>query len=231
MNSEGENRIEKKSKEDALEILTEGFVSNTTEKEAQILSYELSQKSKPALFTEGPTDKIIFQVAWKKLYPTEDMPFDVIDSGGGAKFLRNYIAIDFVQQSDDRKGLALFDFDHEGYPQWKGINSNFSTDGFIKESNNKKAFAMPLIVPEHLKNYVYNSGNTILKSEDLRLETEHLFIKSDNNTTTFVALCPNSQNTRGILNIGKKLTVLEYEKKIGGFSSDDFENFKPLFEK
>ena len=72
MNKSGENRIEKRSKKEALSILTEGFATLNDIEPTLSIDYNLSKTDLPVLFTEGITDKIIIEEAWKKLNPDKD---------------------------------------------------------------------------------------------------------------------------------------------------------------
>lgn len=197
---------------------------------------ELKASVRPVIFTEGETDKIILSAAWNKLYPDQGIPFCIIGYTG-AKSLCQYISNHFFtsQQAMSIKGLALFDFDNEGYAQWNGIKvgPNWEAEGFVKFSSDKRAFAMPLLVPPHLKHYVYTKKDQLHKSENLKLEMEHLFIKcnTDNKHDIFMALCPNAEEERGLFEIGKKLSTEEYQMKVNNFTAEDFENFEPLLEK
>jgi len=196
----------------------------------------LIASKKKVLFTEGPTDKIILEKAWKKLYPKIQRDFEII-AMGGAGHLQNYIQNDFPQQTEKRTGVALFDFDQKGYEQWNGINekNKFSIDKkkdkFCKGHSNKKIFATLLTVPSHLKEYVFNDQSEVLSVPNLRLETEHfLILKSDDKT--FLKLFPKCGKERGIYELpNKKPSVEKYIEIIDELTKKDFENFKPLFEK
>ena len=220
------------------------FASTNPKKEKEKKEYlekkkeinRLIASKKKVLFTEGPTDKIILEKAWKKLYPKIQRDFEII-AMGGAGHLQNYIQNDFPQQTEKRTGVALFDFDQKGYEQWNGINekNKFSIDKkkdkFCKGHSNKKIFATLLTVPSHLKEYVFNDQSEVLSVPNLRLETEHfLILKSDDKT--FLKLFPKCGKERGIYELpNKKPSVEKYIEIIDELTKKDFENFKPLFEK
>jgi predicted ATP-dependent endonuclease of OLD family len=196
-------------------------------------------KRKKVLFTEGPTDKIILEQAWKKLFPEKEKDF-VIIAMGGATHLQNYIQHDFPQQNEDRIGVALFDFDQEGYSQWNGINTkkgfndvkihNTLGEEKFKKHNNKNIFATFLNVPKHLENYVFERKR-LLSVSNLKLQIEHLFILK-NSDVAFLKLFKNCKKERGIFEIPKsKPQQKDYEDFVGSLKKNDFQNFVPLFEK
>ncbi len=238
MNEDGENRIEKSSKENALEILTEGFASLSPEESNLGISYNISKNNLPILFTEGITDKIILETAWKKLNPRKKLPFYVQDSFD-ASFLGNL----FRRGDDNQEGIfevysnkkfiALFDFDSAGYSQWNGLNkfsSNIETDPkkcLTKKHESKNAFVMLLPVPESdVKNQVINGNQDTFKDKSL-LDIELLFYGIESLQPFF----KKEQQAGGgeiIKFSGKKR---KFAEKINELSKDDFENFKVIFDK
>lgn len=195
----------------------------------------LISKRKKVLFTEGPTDKIILEEAWKKLFSIKDKKFEIIPMGS-AKHLQNYIQNDFPQQQEERIGIALFDFDKEGYEQWHGIRfEDYEIgDSFegekCKKCKNKRIFATLLNAPEHLKSYVLEDKEQ-LSTSNLKLEIEHLFILK-NNDENFLKLFKNCKKERGIYEIPKlKPSSRQYDSVVKKLTKDDFQNFKPLLKK
>lgn len=203
------------------------------EKKREIIS--VISRSKIVLFTEGPTDKVILEKAYSALYPDVRRPFEIINMGG-AKHLQNYIQNDFPQQDEERAGIALFDFDQEGYTQWNSIKKDFSVHGNsennCRKHDKKDIFAILLTVPVHLNDYVYKTPNVeILNISNLKLEIEHLLLLQDNNEN-FFKLFPLCSLERGIFELPKKKPdVKEYEKVVSEFNEDDFINFRLLLEK
>lgn len=108
---------------DAVRSLSDGMVTVTQDEGNLEITYNLRKTSKHIVFTEGITDKIILEIAWSKLYPTEEMPFFIQDA-----FSANFLGTLFNQgdqtpdgiftQFPNRKLIALFDFDKEGYGNW-----------------------------------------------------------------------------------------------------------------
>lgn len=197
---------------------------------------ELLANNKKVLFTEGPTDKIILEKAWNKLFPNRKIGFEII-AMGSAGHLQNYIQNDFPQQTEERKAIALFDFDMEGYNQWNGVknkflpyNINTFPDELCKKYEGKNIFAILLTVPHHLNKYVFKD-NRVLSNSNLKLETEHLLIL-DGNNSNFLKLFPNCEEERGIFELpGSKPSQVKYDNVVGSLTINDFANFKPLFDK
>lgn len=99
-----------------------------TNKELDSLKNELLSFKKPIVLTEGKTDKTIIECAWSKLYPKEEMPFQIIASGieqnedernGGAETLRR--TLEFLSPILQNKVIAIFDNDKEGIERIKGL--------------------------------------------------------------------------------------------------------------
>jgi hypothetical protein len=160
MSKSGLNRVEKKSKSDALAILTEGFATINDLEPTLSIEYNISKTDLPVLFTEGITDKIIIETAWGKLYPENVMPFyvqDCFDASFLANlFRRGYDGKDgiFVTQSNQIL-VALFDFDEEGYNSWNGLSKlseHIETNpknGLMRKNAEGNGYAMLLPVPNN----------------------------------------------------------------------------------
>ena len=68
---------EKVSKAEVIRSLSGDLISFSEEEARLNIRYRIDHTDKPILFTEGITDEIIIETAWKKLYPGEDCPFEV----------------------------------------------------------------------------------------------------------------------------------------------------------
>jgi len=114
---------------------------------------------KPCIFTEGKTDTIILQKAFKKLFGDEEMPFEIkpcqthdIDhdgGNGGASMLSTVLR--GVRSDSLHKVLGLFDFDMEGIKAYK-LDRNFTINQIrgheYKENKAGNTFAFLLPIPE-----------------------------------------------------------------------------------
>lgn len=203
------------------------------------LSSELLQDvdDKIKVITEGVTDKLILETAWRKLYDTP-CPFLFISSGtnsvanddrtGNAADVRR--TLEFVASIQPHnitriKLIGLFDNDSEGYAQFKGLNKKiFETHTFDKDERKHKVqniYGMVLPVPGNRLNFVTNGS-----SSNRALVIEHYF--SDQ-------LLENA-NIKGGNIYGSEVFNIKGSKKdfavnTQNFISNEFEEFKNLFDK
>ncbi|MGW8169765.1 MAG: AAA family ATPase [Sulfurovaceae bacterium] len=239
MNKSGVNRIEKKNKKEALAILTEGFATLNDIEPTLSIEYNLSKTVLPILFTEGITDKIIIETAWKKLNPSTEMPFYIQDCFD-ASFLANL----FRRGDDERDGIfktysdkkliALFDFDTEGYNAWKGLakfSINIETNPkkcLSKRNIENNAFALLLPVPNNssIEKQVIKEENTTFEHKSI-LTIELLFYGHQELDNYFVE--ETIQGDGKIIQFkGKKR---KFAIEIKDLDADKFNSFIPLFEK
>jgi energy-coupling factor transporter ATP-binding protein EcfA2 len=115
----------KENRHSAVQELTNGLTSLTIEEGNLGIIYNIKNKNKNILFTEGITDKIILETVWQKLYDNE-MPFYIQDSFS-ASFLGNLFnqgdenPDGIFVQFPEKKLIALFDFDQAGYSNWNRV--------------------------------------------------------------------------------------------------------------
>ncbi len=126
--------------------------------ELSILEAELFQSTKTLILTEGKTDKTILEVAWQKLYPDTEIPFNIrdadtlqgVDGGaGGAQAVKTMI--ESIHPEDGRKAIALFDYDEEGIKVFNNLSNNFKKRNGSptqKRHSNNYAFALLLTAPD-----------------------------------------------------------------------------------
>ncbi|WGL16532.1 ATP-binding protein [Microbulbifer bruguierae] len=238
MNKSGENRIEKRSKKEALSILTEGFATLNDIEPTLSVNYNLSKTDLPILFTEGITDKIMIEVAWAKLYPEIDMPFFVQDCFD-ASFLANLFRRGHDGQDgifvnyNERPLIALFDFDAEGFNSWNGL-SQLSK---IVETDPRKclrkchaelnAYAILLPVPtqEKIEKQVIKSGIETFKDKS-NLSIELLFY-GDPSLSQYFSIEIIQGGGEIVVFKGKKR---DFSDKVRSLGPDSFKAFVPLFD-
>lgn len=123
-------------------------------KQKNVLLKELEQLKKPVLYTEGKTDVIILDNAWKKLYGEQVRPFEIkscntLDekdgSAAGCDVLKSLL--NTTRPDSPQTVIGLFDRDLAGINAYS-LNNNFIEieDGW-KQHKNKKANALLLPVP------------------------------------------------------------------------------------
>jgi hypothetical protein len=122
----------------------------------EILSF-LKQSTLPVLLTEGPTDKIILDCAWKKLFSvappfvikTCDVSPEAAGGSAGAGQLGRCIRS--ILPDSPHIVIGIFDRDGDGLTAW-GLDSNFVTEDLfsdLKSSRNGKAHGLLLPVPSY----------------------------------------------------------------------------------
>lgn len=118
-------------------------------KKLEAVRRTLDEATSPMVLTEGTTDKLILEEAWKRLMPGTQRPFritscdpfaDYNKSAGGAGTLKK--ALETVR-ADGPVTIGLFDHDEKGFEVFTRLDRNFeSTDNeFIKLHKNGRASA------------------------------------------------------------------------------------------
>lgn len=239
MNKSGINRIEKRSKREALAILTEGFATLNDIEPSLSIEYNLSKTSLPILFTEGITDKIIIETAWEKLHPGVEKPFYIQDCFD-ASFLANLFrrgddAQDGIFKTyPDKPLIALFDFDTEGYNAWNGLSNlpiNIDTNPkkcLSKRNEHGNGFAILLPVPsnQNIEKQVIKEGVETFKNKAV-LSIELLFYGHPEFDEFYA---------KEIIQGGGEIIVFkgtkrDFATKVNNLDVDKFSNFIPLFDK
>jgi energy-coupling factor transporter ATP-binding protein EcfA2 len=237
MNKSGENRLEKRTKIEALGILTEGFATLNDLEPNLSLEYNLSKTELPVLFTEGITDKIIIEIAWEKLNPSQDMPFYIQDCFDASflsnLFRRGYDGQDGIFITYPNKPLiALFDFDSEGFNSWNGL-SKLSTiieddpkKGLLRRNEENNGYALLLPVPNNgdVMRQVIKSDRETFKDKSV-LSIELMFYGNPSLEKYF-----RKETIQGggeiVIFKGKKR---EFANNVKMLEANCFNSFSPLF--
>ena len=235
-NEDGKTTIQKQDKQNALDLLTDGMVV-VNEEEARLgIEYNLKKANPPiVLFTEGRTDQIIIEAAWKKLHVNKPCPF-YIEPCYGARNLRiNFINMDFIKKNPDKLFIALFDFD-DAYDEWNALGKGFDDieDNprrcLTKKHKDRSAYCMLLPVPNE-KNVAKevlctDSGNETYGAKS-NLPIELMFCNVPKLKHLF-----STQPTRGggeeNIFTGNKT---KFANQIATIDSEHFEVFIPIFDK
>ncbi|KFC21796.1 AAA family ATPase [Epilithonimonas lactis] len=229
----------KEDKDVAVQNLSSGLASISIENGNFGIIYNINQTNKHILFTEGITDKIILEIAWKKLYDSKEIPFFVQDSFSvnflGALFNQGNLKPDGIFHQFPHKALiALFDFDNAGYCGWNRdekfpsiIESNPSK--CLTRSNNKNGYLLLLPVPSesNIRNLVIKNGQETFK-EKSNLTIESLFLNVPGFAEKYFTIesLPGGGSFYSF-----KAKKRKFAENLEILESKYFENFKPLFEK
>lgn len=123
-------------------------------KQKNMLLKELEQLKRPVLYTEGKTDVIILNTAWKKLYGEQVCPFEIkscntLDekdgSAAGCDILKNLL--NTSRPDSPQIIIGLFDHDLAGINAYSLSNNFLEIEDGWKQHKNKKAHALLLPIP------------------------------------------------------------------------------------
>ena len=207
------------------------------------LSRKISEAQSPILLTEGKSDSLILEEAWRRLYPDEEKDFRIIpcdplpgeESAGGAGMLQKALV---SCRLDQPLTIGLFDRDVEGIRKFNNLDNNFSVHSNnphikIHKNKNVAAFLIPDIPGK--EDYI-NAENLLIEF----LFPEDYIIKKHNGNGLNL-----SQKKRTIQIEGKKIEEREttephYRKIVGNkmyfakdvvpkFPDDAFVNFRYIF--
>lgn len=203
--------------------------------EKEILVKQLSDVRNidiPLIYTEGPSDVIIIENAFSKLYPDATRPFNIIN-GCCANHLKSIFENDSTFDKNEQVQIALFDFD-DAYNQWNGVKkyeifSNIPHECLVKKHQKNNGFLILLPVPEieSIKKQVLFNENKTFKHKSV-LEIEHLFYDVESLRGWFVE--EKSPGGSVYQFKGDKYKI-EFSKLTNELSKNDFKHFIPLFEK
>jgi RNA-directed DNA polymerase len=141
-----------------LRVLAPELVKKTTKIQPVYL-----QGSQAIVYTEGKTDVLILETAWKKLYPDKPIPFtlkpcdfnqaDKAHGTGGASYLANVIK--YHPPDHPNVIIGIFDRDHEGIRAYDGIGKSFPEKKGLgsKLAKHSKAGAILLPIPKGKEKY------------------------------------------------------------------------------
>lgn len=174
---------------------------------------------------EGPTDRNIFKIAYKKNYGQE-FPFEIIDTISNASSVKTYL-----NGTKKKLGtlIGIFDNDHTGRTEFGNLNTDFKLlDEISKQRENNYAFLLP--IPELRKCEFYEKNLTIeyLFNDDdlLKILGEELFYKADREL--YFKIKPEKNNHGYVIPSLCKTKISESCEEL---SVESFSEFKLFFEK
>lgn len=125
---------------------------------------KISSENSVCLFVEGKTDEKILYAAWEKLYPEEEMFFDIRFVMGSAMLkawfdYSNKNDLGFLEFCPHQICVWMFDFDrafeeYEKLKTWWNVDNNFENvvKSFV-HSDERKSYVFLLPVPKFRENY------------------------------------------------------------------------------
>lgn len=222
------------------------MIDAITAQKAALLQ-ELSQLTRPVLYTEGKTDVKILTIAWKRLYGEQECPFEIkscntlkedMGSAAGCKVLRDLLVS--ARPDSPQLIIGLFDRDVAGMDAFS-LNNNFEImgedDGW-KCHKNKRAHALLLPIPPGKELFAEYKNLCIEfyfeKADlDLKIDGKGLKLKANRSVAKF----------NGVQVEGPPLEALHFQsidestKKyfaeviVPVLQEASFVHFRPLFEK
>ncbi len=202
----------------------------------------IKNNNKPLLFVEDSYDQI-YKIAWLKLSDKEclencfedvfnkECKFSIFKAEG-ATCLAGFLRQKNIDYYKDKKVIGLFDFDEKGREQfncmrnedyWKVEPAGEITTGIYKKRNDHECFYSLLIpIPEKLNNLANLSFPSFIEIENL-LPSSFLLKNS------FALELKTTGNT-DYIEIKKDIKSKIW-KRLFDLSKNDFENFRPLFNK
>jgi len=222
-------------KSDAIKTLSKGMISLLNNETIMSISTYLKNTTQPVLFTEGITDEYILDIAWKKLYSDDKMPF-CIHNAFDRIFLRNLFSREEIRTNHPgRIFFALFDFD-EAYDDWNGLTKRGTDEvadpfkGLVRKLNDLPHYGMLLPVPQNslIKRQVLKPDNRPWgKGTECHLSIEHLFYCEDL-ADDFYASESISGGGQIVKFTGNKVRFAD--DIVPGLDKEKFEIFRPMFE-
>lgn len=207
---------------------------------------EISAKNGPVLLTEGKSDVLILEEAWRKLYPNKTKSFSIVacdpcpdgDGGaGGAQMLTK--ALESCRIGLPRT-VGLFDRDDEGLKEYGDLDANFSEKHphRLSYKQHKNGNVIAALLPDNIpgrekfvkvKNlpieYLFPESNVLQKKERKGLEFEQeMRITRVGNKSESVERTTETEHRK--VKGGK---VYFAEKVVPTFPKEAFSNFTVLF--
>ncbi|MDD3055730.1 MAG: AAA family ATPase [Aliarcobacter sp.] len=192
----------------------------------------------PVLFTEGSTDPDIVNIAWKKLYAEEPMPFIPIYAFNCVYLKQLFQDERIHNELNQRPAFAMFDFD-EAYNEWNALKSKTETWSFIEddpykglcvENPTKNLFAFLLPVPEIEaieKQVIFDKPSKTHYAHESRMGIEHLFYTVPH-TDFYFEIQPKPGGAQIVHFKGDKTQFAK--EVVKDIDSTYFEVFRPMFD-
>jgi len=157
-----------------LAVLYEQFIKERDE--IQTIKEKLKESSKPFLIFEGPSDNILFSIAYKA-HKNSDIKTKYIlcehqtnddgaTIGSNAPEINRYLHSHITKTPLENPIIAVFDYDNEGFNEFKALkksklyvpySSNTITfKNILQHKDRKNVFAITLVPPSFRQNYIHS---------------------------------------------------------------------------
>lgn len=170
--------ISKIDKSTAISVLSDGFVALENDTALRILVDPSEVVQRPVVFVEGKTDRDIIEIGWKKLHPTERIPF-LIQDAFDAYFVANIMKRgDIFSNYKDMVAIGILDFDDAFQTTREKIDANrwrqqrYEDGGLAYFSASDKGAIMTLPVPNFRKEYAASDIRSSYLSIELLFEDD-----------------------------------------------------------
>ena len=216
----------------AIQKLSSKLITYSEHEELLGIMRTIQIQNKPILFTEGNSDPLIINEAWRKLYQ-EEMPF-IPYYAFTCTYINQLITDKRIHNEMGGKPIfSLFDFD-DAYNHWFGLNGDIvqknPDNGLIKKWNGGNSFAIMLPVPKNI-----DVRSLVIKDEETKdtwegksnCAIEHLFYGAKGMDEYFTKVEAKGNGfdlkfTSNKENFAKNVVPL--------LSAKYFEVFRPMFE-
>ena len=208
-------------------------LTNGYKKERDFLQNKIDESIKPLIITEGKTDKKILEIAWSKLYPTKNIPFEIISSGleidesnrqGNADSVRRTMELISNIIHNEKCLIGLFDNDKTGNEQIKGLSKKifepYNISNIQRKHKEKNIYGLLLPVPEFRKVFV--------TEDDINQRyfvIEHYF---SNDILENHNMKGNSILKSEVFKVNNKKD--NFSNEVQQLEKEDFKNFELLFQ-
>lgn len=208
------------------------------------LNQQMNSLHSPVILTEGKTDAIILNEAWKRRKKI-DCPFIIqscetmMEDGGNGGASSLAARLKGVDSDSPKKIIGVFDYDAEGIKSF-GLNKNFKefniSGHIIKKSANNKCFATLLPTPAFRKTsqgyknipieYFFNDSDLDKSVNGIKLELSNIIRTTTVGDHTFSFDFPETEICLKQIT-GNKLHFAE--KIVPTLDDESFEAFDALF--
>ncbi|MDR0229861.1 MAG: AAA family ATPase [Flavobacteriaceae bacterium] len=196
--------------------------------EVDKLKDKLEDNNKDYLILEGPTDKEIFEIAYKKLYDKE-LPISCIDDINNCSSITTLLG----GAPGNNIIIGIYDNDHAGRTAYDNLNKKFKEQQYLdhfKYKSKENKYGLKLVLPSDRSDYEFYKNNFTIEymfSDDFLLDMlgSELFFK-ENGESYYKISYDKKKSSYVIKNEAKD----KISKECFELPKEAFESFKPIFD-